>query len=289
MHALPDGRLLLAFSGGPDSVGLAARLRDRRPLLAYVDHRLRGSRAGRAERLRVKTHAAALGLPLVRARVALDSGSEAVARRARYDALHALAAKHGCCALVTAHTADDRAETIWLNLQRGAGLRGIAALKPDACFDGLARLRPALDERRATLHDAARVFLPVHDRTNRATRYARARARALGLPALALRLGEDPVPLLCALGDLAAALRAALEDRAAGLRDAATRHTLLDECGASFPYLVEALRGAGPPLTRNAYASLRDFLRAGRTGRTHVTPGGDAWTLRRGGGVEVES
>ena len=52
-------------------------------------------------------------------------------------------------------------------------------------------------------------------------------------------------------------------------------------------YLVEALRGHGPPLTAKAYGSLRDFLRAGRTGREHVTPGGEAWRLSGGDRVRL--
>jgi tRNA(Ile)-lysidine synthase len=281
VHALPPGPLLLACSGGPDSLGLALLLRDRAPLLAYVDHRLRGPRAGGLERARVRAAARALGLPLARARVRVGPVGEAAARRARFGALAALARKHGCAAVLTAHTADDRAETILLNLLRGTGLRGLASPRPAAVVDGVLRLRPALDERRADLRRPAAALGPVDDRTNRDTRGARARVRHLLLPALADALGEDPVPLLCAIGDLAAHAREALEARARSLAGAG-RAALLREARATFPYLVEALRPAGPPLTGAAYASLRAFLRGGRGGRVHVTPAGDRWELRDG-------
>jgi tRNA(Ile)-lysidine synthase TilS/MesJ len=216
---------------------------------------------------------------LTRTRVRVPGRGEAAARRARYAALHALARRHGCVALATAHTADDRAETILLNLLRGSGLRGLAAPRPRSRHDGVVRVRPALDERRETLHAAARPLDPVRDLTNRSTTATRARIRALLLPDLRRRLGVDPVPLLCALGDLAARLRADLERRARILAPAAGRDALLAEPEATFPYLVEALRGAGPPLTASAYGSLRDFLRAGRADRTHTTPAGDRWRI----------
>ncbi|MHC4164217.1 MAG: tRNA lysidine(34) synthetase TilS [Planctomycetota bacterium] len=289
MHPLPEGRILLAFSGGPDSIGLAARLRRQDPLLAYVDHRMRGAREARRERARVRELARALGLDLVRTRVTVARGGEAAARRERYRVLHALARKHGSAAVATAHTADDRAETILLNLLRGTGLRGLAAPRPRTLVGGVVRLRPALDERRADLHAAGAAHAPasVVDATNRRTNGARARARALLLPRLASILGEDPVPLLCGVGDLAAALREVLEERAAGLASWAGRRAMLGESAATFPYLVEALRRASPPLTSRAYGALRDFLRAGRRGRTHVTPGGEGWRIERDGAVRV--
>lgn len=289
MHPLPEGRILLAFSGGPDSIGLAARLRGDDPLLAYVDHRLRGAREGRRERARVREIAGALGLPLVRARVTVAGSGEAAARRERYRVLHALARKHGAAAVATAHTADDRAETVLLNLLRGTGLRGLAALPPAATVGGVVRLRPALDERRADLRaaGAARVPSPVDDPSNRRTGGARARVRWLLLPRLAASLGEDPVPLLCGLADQAAALRQVLEERAAGLASWAGRRAMLGESTATFPYLVEALRRTSPPLTASAYAALRDFLRAGRRGRAHVTPGKESWRIGKDGVVSI--
>jgi len=278
VHALPPGPLLLAFSGGPDSLGLAARLRDRAPLLGYVDHRMRGPRESRSERARVKTLARALGLELVRARVRVGAGGEAAARRERFRVLDALARKHGCAAIATAHTADDRAETILLNLLRGTGLRGLASPAPRAVIDGFPRIRPALDERRDHLRRAALGLPAVSDPTNRRTAGARARVRHLLLPALAEALAEDPVPLLCALGDLAFEIRGSLAARARGIAPLAGRARLLAESAATFPYLVEALRPEGPPLTSKGYAALRSFLRAGRRAE-FVTPGGERWRM----------
>jgi tRNA(Ile)-lysidine synthase len=275
---LPPGPLLLAFSGGPDSLGLAATLRDRAPLLGYVDHRLRGPRESRAERTRVRDAARALGLDLARTRVRVGAGGEAAARRERFRALHALSRKHGCVAVATAHTADDRAETILLNLLRGTGLRGLASLGPAATIDGFLRIRPALSLRRAALRRHGTGIAAVTDLTNRRTSGARARVRHLLLPALEETLGEDPVPLLCAIGDLALEVRTSLAARARRLAPLCGRERLLGEARAAFPYLVEALRPEGPPLTARGYAALRAFLVAGRRAE-HVTPGGEGWRI----------
>ena len=148
------GPVLLAFSGGPDSVGLAARMRQDEVVLGYVDHRLRGRRASRGERARVREIAARLGLPLVRSRVTCGP-SEAAARAARYEALQRMVRRHGFRALATAHTADDRAETILLNLLRGSGLRGLAAPLPRTRIAGVERFRPALGVRRSELQAEA--------------------------------------------------------------------------------------------------------------------------------------
>ncbi len=278
MLPLPPGPLLIAFSGGPDSLGLAATLRDHAPLLGYIDHRMRGPRESRAERELGKTLARSLGLDLVRARVRVGAGGEAAARRERFRVLEGLARKHGCAAIATAHTADDRAETILLNLLRGTGLRGLASPAPRAVIDGWLRIRPALDERREALRRAGLGLPAVADPTNRRTGGARARVRHLLLPALAQALGEDPVPLLCALGDLALEVRGALAARAKGIAPSAGRARLLAESLATFPYLVEALRPEGPPLTSKGYAALRSFLRAGRRAE-HVTAGGERWRI----------
>lgn len=284
---MAPGRLLIAFSGGPDSLGLAALLRGGNPLLAYVDHGLRGRRASRSERALVRRLAGNLGLELVRTRVACASAAEEEARRARYEALHAVARLRGCSALAVAQSADDRAETLLLNLLRGTGLRGLASTRERLEIGGLLRLRPALGLRRGELRAIGAPFGPAaDDPSNRSTGHLRTHVRFELMPRLAARLGADPVPALLALADAAAAAREALEERAREAAGDAGRARLLGEPPAAFPYLVEALRALsgfpGPPLTRNAYRALRGFLRAGRAGARHATPAGDVWTIGEG-------
>jgi tRNA(Ile)-lysidine synthase len=135
---LRDGdRVLIACSGGPDSVALMAALHaaaDRRRLAiraAYVHHGVRAS-AWQDECVALQLAAQfEISLDVV----ALESGSadEERLREERYQALAAIAERHGCTAVATAHHAEDQSETVLLALLRGtgpAGLRGMRGRRP---------------------------------------------------------------------------------------------------------------------------------------------------------------
>ena len=111
------------------------------------------------------------------------AGVSARARTARYGALGDWAKARGLAAIITAHHADDQAETLVMRLNRGAGVRGLAGMRPQAVVPGhpdLPLLRPLLAERRADL--AALVaeagLAAIDDPTNRDARFERARVRA---------------------------------------------------------------------------------------------------------------
>ncbi len=142
-------RLLIACSGGPDSIALASALHELSgPLrlhlrLAYVDH---GTRAAAwQDECVVASVAAAGGLELDVIRPAPAGGDEASLRELRYAALHDSALRNGCTAVATAHHAEDQSETVLLALFRGAGrdgLNGMPARRP--LGDGVALARPLL-------------------------------------------------------------------------------------------------------------------------------------------------
>lgn len=190
----PPSRVLVAVSGGADSVALLEALHRglRRRALApvalvvgHVDHRLRADSAVDA-RL-VARHADRLGLAYAEAALALGDrrNLEERAREARYAALQALAAAHGCEAIATAHTATDQAETLLWRLARGAGGRGLGGMAPRRRLGGLLLVRPMLaltrEDARAFCGRAGLAF--VDDPTNVDER-PRARLRAEVLPVL---------------------------------------------------------------------------------------------------------
>lgn len=216
---LPDGALVLvACSGGPDSLALAAgaafvagsRARRGSPGprvgAVVVDHGLQpGSAAvaGRAAR-----DCRALGLDPVEV-VAVDAtgsgGPEAAARDARYAALAAAADRHGAAAVLLGHTRDDQAEGVLLGLARGSGARSLAGM-PAA--RGVLR-RPLLGLSRAeTVAACAALGLdPWHDPTNvppegDAGAPARSRVRARVLPVLERELGPGVAAALARSADL---------------------------------------------------------------------------------------
>ncbi|MGY3031318.1 tRNA(Ile)-lysidine synthase [Bradyrhizobium sp. USDA 4354] len=192
--------LVLAVSGGPDSVALmwlAARWQRslaRGPLLTVVtvDHGLRPEAAREARE--VKRLATELGLPhrTLRWRGAKPkSGLPAAAREARYRLLAKAARAAGASHVLTAHTRDDQAETLLMRLFRGSGLAGLSAMAPFSARDGIVLARPLLDVPKsqliATLKRAKVGF--AEDPTNRDTAFTRPRLRAL-LPLLAAEGGD---------------------------------------------------------------------------------------------------
>jgi tRNA(Ile)-lysidine synthase len=193
----PDAHLALAVSGGPDSMAmlaLAAATFPARVIAATFDHRLRDGSATEAQM--VATACAALGVPhrvLVSPEAIAGSSIQARAREARYAGLTDWASSAGAVALLTAHHADDQAETLLMRLNRASGIAGLAAIRAWR-FDGdVAVLRPLLGWRRTELRaTVAASELPfVDDPSNDDLRHDRTRIRAL----LAANPALDPVAL----------------------------------------------------------------------------------------------
>lgn len=200
---LRDLRLIaLAVSGGPDSTALVlaharARAVDARlpeAVVLTVDHRLRAASATEADA--VAALAARHGLAhrtLVWDGAKPAANLQAEARRARYDLLVDAARDLGAGALLTAHHADDQAETFLARLARGSGVLGLAAMARSRRLDGLLLFRPFLDLPKARLVAtvAAHGETWVEDPSNADPRFDRARLRAAA-PLLAdLGLSRD--------------------------------------------------------------------------------------------------
>jgi tRNA(Ile)-lysidine synthase len=192
--------LVLAVSGGPDSVALMwliarwrrSLARGPRLIAVTVDHGLRREAAREARD--VKRLASALDLPHRTMRwtgVKPKTGLPAAARDARYRLLLQAARAAGATHVLTAHTRDDQAETLLMRLLRGSGLAGLSAMARLTERDGIALERPLLDVPKsqliATLQRAKIGF--ADDPTNRDTAFTRPRLRAL-LPQLAAEGGD---------------------------------------------------------------------------------------------------
>jgi tRNA(Ile)-lysidine synthase len=237
--------LLLAVSGGPDSVALmllAAEWSQRaakRIEIATVDHGLRAEAA--QEALRVGEWARALGFPHHILRWEGEKPATRIqerAREARYGLLCDCARAIGASAIVTAHHADDQAETILFRLTRGSGVAGLAGMASASRLDGLALLRPLLGLRKRTLEALCaaqgRAFL--RDPSNENPAYARVRLRRLSALLEEQGLG---VEALLRLGMRAARAEEALE--AAAAQAAAALPTERDE--QFFKVAADPLRG----------------------------------------------
>lgn len=196
-HVKPTQRLLLALSGGLDSCVLLHLLHALKGTLKFelhalhVHHGLSSNADAWSEFCAVQC--AQLGIPLqiIQVQVAQDSGLgiEAAARQLRYEALFNYQFAEGVVPdyIVTAHHQDDQAETLLLQLCRGAGVKGLSAM---AAMDTDRRLmRPLLDIPRDALHDYAAVqhLQWCEDESNHNTHYERNFVRHEVLPMLAQR------------------------------------------------------------------------------------------------------
>ncbi|WP_235825138.1 tRNA lysidine(34) synthetase TilS [Agromyces badenianii] len=193
-RAATEGIVLVALSGGADSLALAAATAFEAPRAGLragaviVDH---GLQQGSAD---VAASAAAtareLGLdPVVvrRVEVSGEGGPEASARDARYAALDAVAAETGATLVLLGHTLDDQAETVLLGLARGSGAASLAGMPTRAGR----YVRPLLGVRRATTRQACldAGLTPWEDPHNTDPAYARVRVRERVLPVLEAELG----------------------------------------------------------------------------------------------------
>jgi len=196
-HALVrrGGRVLVALSGGPDSVALLRLLRELEAGgdlvvagAAHLNHGLRAAAAGEEQFCR--TLAAQLGITFcsdladVRSRAAsLGTSLEDAGRQVRYEFFDRIATELGADVIATGHTRDDQAETFLLRLLRGAGPRGLSGIHP--CAGRV--VRPLLDirrdELRAYLFELGQSFC--EDESNRDLNIPRNRIRHELLPLLA--------------------------------------------------------------------------------------------------------
>jgi tRNA(Ile)-lysidine synthase len=197
-----SGPVLVACSGGPDSLALAAATAFVAPRLSVpyglitVDHGLQPGSSERAAA--VVDWAAGQGFdPAVAAAVDVGGrtgGPEAAARSARYEAVTGAARAHGAKNVLLGHTRDDQAETVLLALLRGSGPRGLAGMPAVREVGGIRLVRPLLDVSRAQTRAACAALdlTPWDDPHNHDPAFTRTRARAL-LATLADALGPAVV------------------------------------------------------------------------------------------------
>ncbi|MGE3670838.1 MAG: tRNA lysidine(34) synthetase TilS [Polyangiaceae bacterium] len=200
---LRGAKLLVAVSGGPDSLALLHVLALSREKLGLgvwahgVDHGLRTEAS--AELDLAQALAEQHGVEFTRSRISLSKGGnlQERARVARYRELEAAAARVGAL-VCTAHHADDRAETLLLRLLRGAGPGGLAVLPPRSGD----RVRPMIRATRADVlrHIQRHQLRVATDPSNADPRFLRVRVRHELLPLLE-QLSPGIVGHLTALAD----------------------------------------------------------------------------------------
>lgn len=296
----PGTRIGIAVSGGPDSLALlllASAARRGSVEAATVDHALRAESRGEAEM--VAKLCRQLG---VRHEVLTVQWSEKPssalqerAREKRYQLLAEWVQRRELGALLTAHHADDQAETLLMRLARGAGIRGLAGMRPIAPVPGtdLKLARPLLGWRRDELEAlcAAAGVEPARDPTNQDDQFERVRIRgelsrggwidAGAVARSAAHLGSADEALEWATAEeWKRTVKEAADEivyRPGGAPDEIERRIV------ARAITTQANEGSSEPLRGRELDRLLDELRAGRTAtlRGVLCSGGAEWRFTR--------
>jgi tRNA(Ile)-lysidine synthase len=267
---MAPGGVVVAISGGPDSVALLRALLHLRGstgtpvVLAHFNHQMRGVESETDEAFVAALHAelTAKGFDNLEIRhtrldvpalVRTEGGNiEAVARRVRYDWLAEVARQSGVTSVATGHTADDQAETVLHRLLRGTGLKGLAGI-PDRreLAPGIEVVRPMLRVRRSEvleyLHAVGQPYRT--DSSNADLQYTRNRIRHELLPHLAERYNPEIVSLLGRLAQQAGEIYQSEEAEANDLLAQAER----PRAGATLVFDRQSLASAPRRLVREVF------------------------------------
>ncbi len=224
MQSFRGQKIAIAVSGGPDSMALLhmAKTAGLDIVALHVNHGLRAAAA--ADATHVADVAAKMGVACHILHWAGEKparGIEDAARAARYRMMGEFCRANDIQTIMVAHHADDQIETFLMNLARGSGVYGLAAMRPESMRDGMRIVRPLLDIRRAALQkycDENHIAY-VHDEMNDDERFTRVRMRRRrGCLGDELGIGDDRILLAIRnLGRTRAALDAYITARMAGV------------------------------------------------------------------------
>jgi tRNA(Ile)-lysidine synthase len=287
---LPGQSILVAVSGGPDSVCLLYSLHHLRRLFKlrlevfHLDHRLRSGSA--SETAYVRQLAARLGVPFhLQVAGSTPSKGESVEAWARMERIrHAseLCRETGAERIAEGHTLDDQAETVLIALIRGGGLEALAAIEPVLGRE----VQPLIDVTRSEVEAFCRALhlRPRRDPTNLDTRLLRNAVRLEVIPAIERAVGRD---VRATLARTSGVLRR--DERELRLQASAAAETLVEETPSGLDIDANGLLGQpnaiasrvvrtaiyrmGVVPTEEAITSILD-LAAGRPGRRRDLPDG---------------
>lgn len=287
LRALNTGpRFAIAVSGGRDSMALArlsaefCKNTGGECAALIVDHGLREGSAGEAAQAKSWCEAVGLAAHVLRWEGAKpSSGVQAAARQARYRLLAQAAAQKGYPAILTAHSADDQAETVAMRLRRGSGAKGLAGMAAAVLIAAGAGapvrlLRPLLEFTRTQLTATVVHYRQsyVDDPSNEDLAYERVRIRKALASSDALTERESLLQLAARMQAEASALEAVAQQAFARAGGFFTRwggvclnHDDLGESsGDVMAQLIRAVSGADyAPSAEDAQSAFRSALETG--------------------------
>jgi tRNA(Ile)-lysidine synthase len=200
-----NDKIVVGVSGGPDSICLLHVLYTLgyNLCVAHVNHGLRENAV--LEEIFVQDYCNKLNIPVFTKRVNLKEilngmTTEEAGRRVRYDFFYEVLEKEHCTKIATAHTANDKAETIIMNMLRGSGITGLKGI--EACRNNI--VRPLIEITREEVENYCKVnnLNPKHDESNDDTVYTRNKIRLELIPYIKENINSNIIQSINRMSDI---------------------------------------------------------------------------------------
>ena len=185
---LKKKNLLIAVSGGPDSLALTALAKSfsygNKCKIYYVlvDHNLRKNSSNEARLVKKLLEKHQINLNILTNKKLIKNNIQSEARKIRYDLLTAFCKKKKIKTILTAHNLEDQVETFFIRLSRGSGLHGLASMKQvNKINNDISLIRPLLDFKKNQLIKISKIVFGkfYKDPSNKDKKYLRTRIRNL--------------------------------------------------------------------------------------------------------------
>ncbi len=193
---------IVAISGGPDSLALAALTkalkREKKYNFQYVliNHNIRKNSSFEAKQVKKLLKTNKINLKILHNKTKIKNNLQSHARNVRYDLLVKYCLKKNLKSILTAHNLEDQVETFLIRLSRGSGLTGLSAMKFETKLDNKIKLcRPLLDVKKKSLEKISKKIFGrfFKDPTNTNRKYLRTKIRLLRKPLSKSGLDYDQI------------------------------------------------------------------------------------------------
>jgi len=184
-------RFVVAVSGGPDSLALAALSKaytycyKSKFYYVLINHNIRRNSLQEAKKVKNLLQKKQINLKIISNKKKIEKNIQGEARNIRYEILSNFCLKNNIRSLITAHNLEDQVETFLIRLSRGSGLRGLSAMRPKSKISSKIDLyRPLLDTKKEFLIKISKKTFGnfIKDPSNKNLKYLRTKVRSLKKP-----------------------------------------------------------------------------------------------------------
>ena len=188
INSFKKNSFLIAVSGGPDSLALAAFAKaysyEKKCKINYalVDHNIRKNSSSEAISVKTLLNKYKIKLVILKNKKLINKNIQSQARKIRYNLLVNYCKKNKIKTILTAHNLEDQVETFFIRLSRGSGLQGLSSMRQiNTINKGICLARPFLDLKKKELIKISKVVFGkfYKDPTNKNIKYLRTRVRNL--------------------------------------------------------------------------------------------------------------